>query len=154
MVKLQCIVAVGISTVLSDHYGCARRPWKSLSVWCDRLIGWHSNYGRVHFWVSERVRPWPGSHMRNRRQINYGKHKPGHKPVGNSNKFYANVTRRLFQIVYFFRNMFFECWIFVAFLFILNYTFEPSRRGPSMTRYFWFCNYTPPWMFLSLDILF
>ena len=34
-------------------------------------------------------------------------------------------------------------------LFILKHTF-----GLSVTRYLWFCNYAPTWMFLLLDILF
>ena len=49
------------------------------------------------------------------------------------------------------KNNGYDCyWIFLfPLLFILTYTFRLSE-----TRSFWFCNYTPPWMFLSLIILF
>ena len=37
----------------------------------------------------------------------------------------------------------------LSILFILNYSFKLSE-----TRWFRFCNYAPPWIFLPLDILF
>ena len=39
-------------------------------------------------------------------------------------------------------------WDFMAILFTLNYTY-----GRSVTRQFWFCNYTHPYLFQLLDIL-
>ena len=39
--------------------------------------------------------------------------------------------------------------IFMVILFILNFIF-----GLSVTKYFWYCNYAHPWIFLRMDILF